>query len=70
MKRCTSYFPTSQNGKLGPPFSVTRADVDALYAADFNIKELDREDRMSIEPVWKKKGTSYFDEIVYVLEKK
>eukprot|EP00471_Norrisiella_sphaerica_P010335 CAMPEP_0184504808 /NCGR_PEP_ID=MMETSP0113_2-20130426/52656_1 /TAXON_ID=91329 /ORGANISM="Norrisiella sphaerica, Strain BC52" /LENGTH=184 /DNA_ID=CAMNT_0026894467 /DNA_START=589 /DNA_END=1143 /DNA_ORIENTATION=- len=59
-----------KTGKLGPPFCVTREDVEALYGEKCDIKELHRESRFDAEPVWKKKGCSYFDEIIYVLEKK
>jgi hypothetical protein len=60
-----------KNGKLGPPFSVTEADVSTLFPpAHYGIELLKREDRMPIETVWRDRGCNYFFEATYLITKK
>lgn len=57
-------------GKLGPPFSVDESQVRALFAADFEITLLEREDRMPHETVWRERGCERFDETTYLLTRR
>ena len=56
-------------GSLGPPFEVTAADVRSLYGAAFEIRELSRENRLSVEPQLRARGCTRFEEVVYLLVK-
>ena len=56
-------------GSLGPPFEVTAADVRSLYGAAFEIRELSRENRLSVEPQLRGRGCTRFEEVVYLLVK-
>ena len=62
--------PPFEGGKLGPPHSIERAEVDRLFAADFDIEQLKREDRMPLEPSWRERGCEYFFETTYLLTRK
>ena len=62
--------PPVEGGKLGPPHSIERAEVDRLFSADFEIEVLKREDRMPVEPAWKERGCDYFFETTYLLTRK
>lgn len=55
---------------LGPPFEVTEADVKELYAAEFEVRLLHREDRMEKEPAWRERGATRFNECAYLLTKR
>ena len=60
-----------KNGKLGPPFSVTEADVPVLFPpAHYDVELLKREDRMPIETVWRDRGCNYFFEATYLITRK
>ena len=61
--------PPFEGGKLGPPHSIERAEVDRLFSADFDIEVLKREDRMPVEP-WRERGCDYFWETTYLLTRK
>ena len=56
-------------GSLGPPFEVTAADMRSLYGAAFEIRELSRENRLSVEPQLRARGCTRFEEVVYLLVK-
>jgi len=62
--------PPMQGGKLGPPFTVTGEEVEALYGKDYQIELLQREDRMGVEPRWRQAGCDYFNETTYLLTKR
>lgn len=67
----TTQHDPFKNGKLGPPFSVTEADVSTLFPpAHYGIELLKREDRMPIETVWRDRGCNYFFEATYLITKK
>jgi len=66
---CVEHGPFS-GGKLGPPFSITHADVEALFGENFVVELLEREDRMPVEPVWKERGCEQFDETTYLLKRR
>ena len=62
--------PPFEGGKLGPPHSIERAEVERLFSADFDIEQLKREDRMPVEPSWRERGCDYFWETTYLLTRK
>mmetsp|Transcript_74826 Transcript_74826/g.200606 ORF Transcript_74826/g.200606 Transcript_74826/m.200606 type:complete len:310 (-) Transcript_74826:305-1234(-) len=62
--------PPMQGGKLGPPFTVTGEEVEALYGKDYQIELLQREDRMGVEPRWRQAGCDYYNEVTYLLTKR
>ena len=67
----TTQHDPFKNGKLGPPFSVTEADVSMLFPpAHYDVELLKREDRMPIETVWRDRGCNYFFEATYLITKK
>jgi len=66
---CVEHGPFS-NGKLGPPYSITNDDVTTLFGDTFSIELLEREDRITIEPVWKERGCEEFYETTYRLKRK
>jgi thiopurine S-methyltransferase len=53
--------------KGGPPFSVDRAEVDQLYAANFSIRELARIDLIAESPKFAEVGIAALDEVAYAL---
>jgi len=50
------------NGSLGPPFEVTESDVHTLFASDFDVRLLLREDQFEKDPTWRKRGATRFHE--------
>ena len=42
--------PPFEGGKLGPPHSIERAEVDRLFSTDFDIEVLKREVNRNILP--------------------
>ncbi len=62
--------PPFEGGKLGPPHSIERAEVDRLFAEHFDIEVLKREDRMPVELSWRERGCDYFFETTYLLRGK
>lgn len=55
---------------FGPPHSVDEAEVRGLFSRQFDVQCLRREDRLPIEPVWKSKGATRFDEVTYLCTRK
>jgi len=51
----------------GPPHSVTSAEVEALYSADWQIKTLVCEQTRALSPKFKQHGLEYVDQAVYIL---
>ena len=51
----------------GPPFAVNDDEIDQLYGNEYQIKTLMKEDVLSKEPHFKKKGVDYMNESVYQL---
>jgi thiopurine S-methyltransferase len=67
----TTTTTTCSRIPYGPPFSLTREDVEGLYTP-FGVhllNELVREDKLENEPRWKGKGATIFQEVCYLLEK-
>ena len=54
----------------GPPFSVSPADVQALYGKAFDIKKLESTDAMSSNPRFKASGLTKVSQVTYLLVKK
>jgi thiopurine S-methyltransferase len=51
----------------GPPFPVTSADIDELYADDHSIEQLARHEILELEPRLKARGLSELHEVCYRL---
>jgi thiopurine S-methyltransferase len=58
-------YPQSQ--MVGPPFSVTRDDIDKLYSGHHSIDELARHDIVEIEPRLRARGLTELREVCYRL---
>jgi thiopurine S-methyltransferase len=56
-----------QAQKSGPPFSIDMAEVQRLYAADYAIEELSREDVLDSEPRMRARGVTQLHEVCYRL---
>jgi thiopurine S-methyltransferase len=56
-----------QAQKNGPPFSIDTAEVRRLYAADYAIEELSREDVLDSEPRMRARGVTQLHEVCYRL---
>lgn len=54
----------------GPPYEVTEAQVHELFGDAFEVKLLQREDRMAIEPVWRERGCTRFSQAAYLLTRR
>jgi len=52
--------------EFGPPHSLDEREVHKLLGGAFDIKLLERENRMKVEPVWKERGATSFDEVTYL----
>lgn len=57
----------AQGAMKGPPFSVTEAEVRALYGAHYTIERLYVHDALSDNARFREKGLSYLTEKVYHL---
>ena len=51
----------------GPPFPVTAAEVQRLYAKDYAVAELDRQDVLANEPRLRSRGLTKLHEVCYRL---
>jgi len=58
-----------QQEMRGPPFSVTRAEIEKLYRSRYEIEHIFSDDCLAREPRFREKGLSRFDEHVYLLKK-
>lgn len=59
-----------QSQMAGPPFSVTAAEIENLYGADYQVESLERDDVIEQEPRFKQKGILAFYQSVYALRQK
>lgn len=59
-----------QHEKNGPPFSIDADAVRALYAADWRIDALDRQDILATQPVFQAEGVTRLQAAAYRLEKR
>eukprot|EP00931_Biecheleriopsis_adriatica_P038824 TRINITY_DN22200_c0_g2_i2.p1 TRINITY_DN22200_c0_g2~~TRINITY_DN22200_c0_g2_i2.p1 ORF type:complete len:314 (+),score=60.73 TRINITY_DN22200_c0_g2_i2:15-956(+) len=58
------------DGRLGPPFEVTEADVRTLFSSNFEIKLLRREDRIDKDAGMRSRGVTRFHECAYLLTRR
>lgn len=58
-----------QHQMEGPPFSVSPAEIEALYGLDHEIEVVQSEDCLDTHPRWKDKGLTRLVEHVYRLQK-
>lgn len=56
-----------QDEKAGPPFSVVQAEVEALFAASWRHRLLERRDILDQEPRFREEGLSALETAVYRL---
>jgi thiopurine S-methyltransferase len=56
-------FPQEQ--MTGPPFPVTREDIENLYANHYSIEELGRHEILELEPRLKARGLTELREVCY-----
>jgi thiopurine S-methyltransferase len=61
----TLEYPPEQ--MAGPPFPVTSEEVRRLYAKDFAIQQLDRQDILAAEPRLRSRGLTLLHEVCYRL---
>ena len=54
-----------QEQMSGPPFPLTRAAIEQLYADDYSIEELGRHEILELEPRLKSRGLSELREVCY-----
>jgi thiopurine S-methyltransferase len=64
----TLEYPQTQ--MAGPPFSVAAREVADLYANDFEIRELSRDDVLSSEPRMRGRGVTQLHEVCYRLTRR
>ena len=58
------------DGRLGPPFAVSEVQVRELFGEAFDVELLQREDRIDLEPTWRKRGCTHFSETAYLLTRR
>ncbi len=63
----TLEYPQAE--KSGPPFSVPKAEVHALYARDWNVTTLERLDILATQPGFIEEGVSALETAVYRLDR-
>jgi thiopurine S-methyltransferase len=56
-------FPQEQMS--GPPFPVTRDTIETLYADQYSIEELGRQEILELEPRLKARGLTELREVCY-----
>lgn len=61
---CVEYPQTELQG---PPFSLAREEVERLYGAHYEIRELARDDRLAHEPRMRARGATAWHEVTYRL---
>ena len=61
-------FEYDQAKKVGPPFSVSEADVQALYEDKYKIKLLFQEDVINDYPQFKDQGLNSLEEKIFLLK--
>lgn len=64
----TLEYPQAE--KEGPPFSVDAAEVQALFAPQWSIQEVDRRDILAQEPAFQEDGVTALVTAVYRLQRK
>lgn len=59
-----------QHEKAGPPFSVDEAEVRALYARDWQVATLERNDILASQPQFVAEGVSALETVAYRLDRR
>ena len=52
----------------GPPFSVSKEEVVALYQANYQVKQLSAQDVLGDNEKFREKGLDHMNECIYLLE--
>jgi thiopurine S-methyltransferase len=63
-------FEYDETLKAGPPFSVGREEIERLYGADFEVRELERVDIIGSSPKFAAAGVTELFETVYELTRR
>ena len=58
-----------QHQKSGPPFAVSRFEVDELFRGSFQCRELDCINDIENEPMFQNLGVDFVEKAVYLLQK-
>jgi len=58
-----------QHQKSGPPFAVSRHEVDELFRGSFQCRELDCINDIENEPMFQNLGVDFVEKAVYLLQK-
>ena len=58
-----------QHQKSGPPFAVSRSEVDELFRGSFQCRELDCINDIENEPMFQNLGVDFVEKAVYLLQK-
>ncbi len=64
----TMEYPQEQMS--GPPFSLSRTDLESLYSSQFSIEELERQDVLANEPRLQARGLTSLFEVCYRLTRR
>lgn len=64
----TMEYPTGAMD--GPPFSVSETEVQALFAKDFDVHKVHRENILDANPRFKERGLTQLDEVVHLLRRR
>jgi thiopurine S-methyltransferase len=62
-------FEYDQSQMNGPPFSVTEAEIQALYQDSYDIELLLAQDILDFYPQFKAQGLNFLEEKVYLLQR-
>ena len=58
-----------QHQKIGPPFAVSKTEVDLLYGGSFQCRELHCINDIENEPMFQNLGVDFVKKAVYFLQK-
>ena len=58
-----------QHQRIGPPFAVSKSEVDSLYMGSFQCRELECINDIENEPMFLLQGVDFVEKAVYCLQK-
>ena len=58
-----------QHQRVGPPFAVSKSEVDSLYGGSFQCQELQHINDIENEPMFLLQGVDFVEKAVYCLQK-
>jgi thiopurine S-methyltransferase len=58
-----------QHQRVGPPFAVSKSEVDSLYGGSFQCQELQNINDIKNEPMFLLQGVDFVEKAVYCLQK-